>query len=69
MKNKLTNSFYTKKKHVNRDPHIASSLISQSFFFEKVCCLISASIQRKLCGYIDFLKFDVMIKQIENSTN
>ena len=28
------------KKYVNRNSHIASSPISQSFFFEEVCCLI-----------------------------
>ena len=45
------------KKHINWDPDIASSLISQSSFFEEVCCLILASSQRKLRGYIEFLKF------------
>ena len=29
---------HMKKKHVNRDSHIASSPVSQSFFSEKVCC-------------------------------
>ena len=42
------------KKDVNRDSHIASSPISQSSFFKKVRCLILASSQRKLCGYIEF---------------
>ena len=32
-----------KLKRMNRDSHIASSPISQSFFFEEVCCLILAS--------------------------
>ena len=35
------------KKHVNRDFYIASSPISQSSLFEKVCRLILASSQRK----------------------
>ena len=55
----------TKKKEVNRDAHIASSPISQSCFFEEVRCLILASSQRKLRGYIEFLKFDVTIKKIK----
>ena len=52
------------KKDVNRDSHIDSSPISQSYyFFEEVLCLILASSQRKLRGYIEFLKFDVTIKK------
>ena len=43
------------KKDVNRDSHIASSPISQSSFFKGVRCLIFASSQRKLRGYIEFL--------------
>ena len=53
------------KKHVNRDSHIASSPISQSSFFEKVGCLILASSQRKLHGYIEILKFNTTIKKIK----
>ena len=45
------------KKDVNRDSHIASSPISQSSFFEEVRYLILACSQRKLRGYIEFLKF------------
>ena len=52
-----------KKKDVNRDSHIAFPPISQSRFFEGVRCLIYASSQRKLCGYIIFFKFDVTIKK------
>ena len=52
-----------KKKHVNRDSHIASSPISQSSFFEEVRRLILASSQRKLRRNIEFLKFDVTIKK------
>ena len=44
-----------KKKDVNRDSHIASSPISQSSFFKGARCLILASSQRKLRGYIEFL--------------
>ena len=43
------------KKDVNRDSHIASSPILQSSFFMGVRCLILASSQRKLRGYIEFL--------------
>ena len=43
--------------------HIASSLISLSSFFEEVRCLILASSQMKLRGYIEFLKFDVTINK------
>ena len=43
------------KKDVNRDSHIAFSPISQSSFFKGVRCLILASSQRKLRGYIEFL--------------
>ena len=43
------------KKDVNRDSHIASSPISQSSFFKGVRCLILASTQRKLRGYVEFL--------------
>ena len=55
------------KKHVNRDSHIASSPISQSSFFEEVRCLILASSQKKLRGYIEFLKFDVIKKKSNSS--
>ena len=44
-----------KKKDVNPDSYIASSPISQSSFFKGVRCLILASSQRKLRGYIEFL--------------
>ena len=54
------------KKHVNRDSHIASSPISQSFFFEKVCYSILASSQKKLHGYIEILKFYITIKKLKN---
>ena len=54
--------FYT-KKDVNRDSHIASSPIPQNSFFKGVRCLILASSQRKLRGYIEFFKFDVTIKK------
>ena len=47
---------------MDRDSHIASSPISQTCFFDEVCCLTLASSQRKLHGYIEFLKFDLMIK-------
>ena len=53
-----------KKKDVNRGSHIGSSPISQSCFFEEVRCLILASSQRKLRGYIEFEKFDITIKKI-----
>ena len=49
------NSEKLPKKHVNRDSHIASSPISQSSFFKEERCLILASAQRKLRGYIEFL--------------
>ena len=52
-KNRLKHSDL--KKDVNRDSHIASSPISQSSFFKGVRCLILASLQRKLRGYIEFL--------------
>ena len=57
---RYSNTF--QKKDMNRDSHIASSPISQSFFFEEVRCLILASSQRKLREYIELLKFDVTIK-------
>ena len=47
--------------------HIASLPTSQSSFFEEVRCFILASSQRKLRGYMEFLKFDVTIKKYENS--
>ena len=53
------------KKDVNRDSYIASSPISQIFFFEEVRGLILASSQRKLRGYIEFLKLDVTLKKIK----
>ena len=43
------------KKDVNQDSHIACSPISQSSFLKGVRCLISASSQRKLRVYIEFL--------------
>ena len=52
------------KKDVNRDSHIASSPVSQNFFFEEVCRLILTSSQRKLRKYIEFLEFHVTIKKI-----
>ena len=55
--------FLKVKKDVNQDSHIAFSPISQSSFFEGVRCLILASSQRKLRGYIEFLYFDVTIKK------
>ena len=58
-----------KTKHVNRDSHIASSPISQSSFFKGVRCLILASSQRKLRGYVEFFKFDVTIKKIKKSNS
>ena len=48
---------------MNRDSHIASSPISQSSVFEEVRYLILASSQRKLRGYIEFVKFDVTVKK------
>ena len=56
---------YNEENDVNRDFHIASSLISQSSFFEEVRYFILASSQRKLCGYIAFFKFDVTVKKIK----
>ena len=50
---------------MNQDSHIASSPIAQSFFFEDVRCLILASSQRKLRGYIEVFKFDATIKKIQ----
>ena len=58
-------SIQNSKKHVNRDFRIASPLISQSSFFEKVRCLIFASSRRKLHRYIEILKFDITIKKIK----
>ena len=58
---------YHKKTHVNRDYHIAPAPISQSSFFEKVCCLILASLQKKFHRYIEMLKFDITIKKLNNS--
>ena len=46
----LFSKHIVKKKYVHRDSHIASSLISQNCFFEKVRCLILASSQKKLRG-------------------
>ena len=57
------------KKHMNQDSHIASSLISQSCSFEEVRCYILASSQRKLLGYIKFLKFDVTKKKLTISNS
>ena len=36
--------------------------MSQSSFSDEICCLILASAQRKLRGYMEFKKFYVMIK-------
>ena len=55
------------KKDVNRDSHIASSPILQSSFFEEVRYLILAFSQRKLRGYIEFLKFVVTVRKLKNS--
>ena len=52
---KIAQSKIKSKKDVNRDSHIASSPILQSSFFKGVRCLILASSQRKLRGYIAFL--------------
>ena len=49
------------KKDVNRDSHIVSLPFSQSCFFEEERCLILVSSQRKLRGFIEFLKFDVTV--------
>ena len=40
-------------------------LVSKYTIFEEVRYLISASSQRKLRGYIEFLKFDVTVKKIK----
>ena len=45
------------KKDVNRNSHIASLPISQSSYFKEVRCLILASSQRKIRGYIEFYNF------------
>ena len=50
------------EKACESDFHIAPAPISQNYFFEEVWCLILASSQRKLSGYIKFLKFDVTVK-------
>ena len=47
----------------NRDSHIAFSPISQSSFFERLRCLILASSQKKLYGYIEILKSYITIKK------
>ena len=57
------------KKHVNQDCHIASSSISQSYFFEEECYLILVSSQKKLREYIESFKFDVTIKKIKHSNS
>ena len=49
---RYSNTF--QKKDMNRDSHIASSPISQSYHFKKVRCSILAPSQRKLRGYIKF---------------
>ena len=51
------------KKDVNRDSHIASTPISQNYFFKEVRYLILASSQRKLRRYIKFLKFDFTVQK------
>ena len=43
------------KKDANRDSHIASSPISQSYFFTQVRCLILVFSHKKLRGCIEFL--------------
>ena len=48
---------------MNRDFHIAFPPILQSCYFDEVRCLILAFSQRKLRGYIEFLKFDATIKK------
>ena len=53
------------KKDVNRDSHIASSPISQNSFLEEVRYSILTPSQRKLRGYIEFLKFDVTVRKIK----
>ena len=53
------------KKGCKSGFHIASLPISQSCFFKEVRCSILASSQRKLRGYIEFLKFHVTIKKIK----
>ena len=58
-------NYLLKKGYANRDSHIAFLQILQSRFFEELRCLILASSQRKLYGYIEFLKFDVRIKRIK----
>ena len=65
--NDIVFSLIENKKDVNRYSHIASSPISQSYFFEEVRCLILASSQRKLRGYIEFFKFVDTIKKLKNS--
>ena len=55
------------ERDVNPDSHIASSPISQSYFFKEVRYLILASSQRKLYGYIEFSKFDVTVKKSNSS--
>ena len=54
---------------MNRDSHIASSPIWQSYFFEEARCLILASSQRKLRRYIEFLKCEVTIKKFNDSNS
>ena len=47
---------HVEKKDVNRDSHITFLPISRSSFFEEIYCLILASSQRKLRGYIEKFK-------------
>ena len=54
---------------MNQYSNISSLLISRSFLFEEVFCLILASSQRKIRGYVEFLKFYVTIKKIKNSNS
>ena len=65
---KKVKSWKTSSKSVTvflnkRDSYITFSPILQSSCFGQVFCFILASSQQKLCGYIEFLKFDVTIKK------
>ena len=51
-----------KKKCESRFPYCFLTDFTK-FFFEEVSYLILASTQRKLRGYVEFLKFDVTIKK------
>ena len=45
------------KKHVNRDSHMASLPITQSFSLEEVCWLVLAFSQRKLLDILDYFEY------------